>query len=162
MSMNALSVPPAKLMPALVAALKSVPEVKAPTWALLVKSGAHNERVPEQEDYWYFRCAALLRTLLLNSEPVGVQRLRTKFGGRTVHTVSRSHHRRAGGKGIRLALQQLEKAGLVKKEKVGRVITASGRKLLDKAARSVPAVVKSKPVAVASNAVKPEAPAAAA
>lgn len=134
MSMAASAVPHTKLVPALAQALKGVPEIKPPAWATSVKSGSHAERVPEQEDYWFLRCGALLRTLYLNSESVGVRRLRNKFGGRIVHTVSRSHHRKAGGKGIRLALQQLEKAGLVKKEKVGRVLSASGRKLINKVA----------------------------
>ncbi len=41
----------------------------------------------------------------------------------------------AGGKNIRLMLQQLEKAGFVKKEKVGRTLTPKGRSLLDKASK---------------------------
>ena len=117
--------------------LKKLPEIKPPAWILMVKTGSHAERVPQDEDYWFKRCAALLRTLSLNPGTVGVQRLRNKFGGRTSHIVSRSHHRKAGGKGIRLALQQLEKAGLVKKEKLGRTIAPAGRKLLDKSAKSI-------------------------
>lgn len=117
--------------------LKKLPEIKQPVWALMVKTGSHAERVPQEDDYWFKRCAALLRTLSLNSGAVGVQRLRNKFGGRTSHTVGRSHHRKAGGKSIRLALQQLEKAGLVKKEKIGRTVSAAGLKLLDKAAKAI-------------------------
>ncbi len=126
-----------KLNKALADELKKLPEVKPPAWILMVKSGSHAERVPQDEDYWFRRCAALLRTLSLNSGTVGVQRLRHKFGGRTSHTVGRSHHRKAGGKAIRLGLQQLEKAGLVKKEKIGRTVSAAGRKLLDKAAKAI-------------------------
>ncbi|MFH1199659.1 MAG: 40S ribosomal protein S19 [Candidatus Micrarchaeota archaeon] len=135
--MKYLTVDAGKLNNALAVELKKIPEIKQPVWALMVKSGSHNERVPQDNDFWFKRCGALLRTLSLAGETVGVQRLRHKFGGRTQHTVARSHHRKAGGKGIRLALQQLEKAGLVKKEKFGRSITAAGRKLLDKAAKTV-------------------------
>ncbi len=137
MVMRSSAVPPSKLVPAVAQALKNVPEVQPPSWALFVKSGSHAERVPQDENYWFMRCAAILRTVSLAEKPVGVQRLRNKFGGRKVHTVSRSHHRKAGGKAIRLAMQQLEKAGLVKKEKAGRTITAAGRKLLDAAAKTV-------------------------
>jgi ribosomal protein S19E (S16A) len=48
------------------------------------------------------------------------------------------HHKPGGGKIIRVALQQLEKAGLAKKEKTGRVISPQGAALLDKAAAEKP------------------------
>lgn len=35
--------------------------IKEPAWLKYVKSGPHAERRPEQKDYWYFRCASLLR-----------------------------------------------------------------------------------------------------
>ncbi|MDP2717467.1 MAG: 40S ribosomal protein S19, partial [Candidatus Micrarchaeota archaeon] len=88
---------------------------------------------PEQKDAWFQRCASILRTMYLRGQPVGVERLRTKYGGRIQHRVSPQHHRKAGGKVIRLAMQQLEKAGFVQKEKVGRTLTPKGRSLLDKA-----------------------------
>ena len=116
--------------------LKKIPDIKPPEWLMTVKAGSHNERLPEQEDFWYHRCAAILRAAATIGRPIGVQRLRNKFGGRTQHIVSRSHHRKAGGKNIRLAMQQLEKAGLLKKEKAGRTITAKGQQLLDKAVKA--------------------------
>lgn len=138
--LNALEVSAGKLIAAAVEELKKVPEVKKPEWVSLVKSGAHAERVPDQEDFWFIRCASLLRTLYLGGG-TGVRRLRHKYGGKRGHTVSRSHHTLAGGKTIRLALQQLEKAGLVKKiekgKDAGRTISEKGIALLDKAAKSV-------------------------
>lgn len=133
--MGARDVSPNELIAAVAAELKKNDKIKAPEWALAVKSSSHAERTPQQEDYWFTRCAALLRTIGLSSKPVGVERLRHKYGGRTQHIVARSHHRKAGGKTIRLGLQQLEQAGLVKKEKVGRVITPAGMSLLDKAVK---------------------------
>ncbi len=130
-----MDVPVNQLIGKVTEELKKSEDVKPPAWAGTVKLSSHNERVPEQPDFWYARCAALLRTMYLRGEPVGVERLRHKYGGRTSHTVARSHHRKAGGKSLRLMLQQLEKAGFVKKEKVGRTITPKGRSLLDKASK---------------------------
>ncbi|RLG85267.1 MAG: 30S ribosomal protein S19e, partial [Thermoprotei archaeon] len=47
------------------------------------------------------------------------------------------HFRRAGGSHIRKILQQLEKAGLVKKVPGGRTLTPQGRALLDRVAWEV-------------------------
>ena len=131
--MAAMDVPANDLIVKVAGLLKTDQTIQPPTWAGSVKLSSHNERVPEQKDFWYARCASLLRTLYVRGTPVGVQRLRHKYGGRTSHIVSRSHHRKGGGKNIRFMLQQLEKAGLVQKEKVGRTLTAKGRSLLDKA-----------------------------
>ena len=109
--------------------------VSTPAWVSFVKSGSHAERVPQSKEFWFERCASVLVTV--DRRPVGVRRLRNKYGGRTGNTVSRSHHRKAGGKMVRVAMQQLEKSGLVaKKAKAGRVITPAGRKLVAKAAKS--------------------------
>lgn len=114
--------------------LKSKPELAPPAWIGMVKSGAHAERVPQQPDFWFTRCASLLRTLAIRGK-VGVRRLRNKYGGAREHKVSMAHHTRAGGKIIRTALQKLEKAGLVsKKEKEGRRLTPKGEAILTKAA----------------------------
>jgi small subunit ribosomal protein S19e len=50
------------------------------------------------------------------------------------------HHRKAGGKIIRLILQQLEKAGYVQKvekPKRGRAITPKGQEFLSKVAKGI-------------------------
>lgn len=114
--------------------LKKIAEIKPPDWAGLVKTSSHNERTPGRQDFWFDRCASLLYQVFRHG-PVGTERLRNKYGGKTDHKVRRSHQRKAGGKTIRLALQQLEKAGLIKKEKTGRVITSKGKSLLDKSAK---------------------------
>jgi len=114
--------------------LKKNPAIKTPDWVLSVKSGVSKERLSEQEDFWFMRCASLLRSLYIHGNK-GVRRLRHKYGGKREHSVSRAHHAPGGGKIIRVALQQLEAAGLVRKEKTGgRVITNAGIALLNKAA----------------------------
>ena len=130
---SALDVSPDALIVRVAAELKKLEAIKTPAWVLGVKSGSHNERPVADEDFWFKRCASLLRTLYIHGNK-GVRRLRNKYGGRQRHVVHSPHHKPAGGKIIRLALQQLEKAGLVKKEKTGRVIAPAGVALLDKAA----------------------------
>ncbi len=112
--------------------------IEKPDFVDYVKSGAHVERPPEQEDFWYMRCAAILRYLYAHG-PTGVQRLRSHFGGRKRIGRKPEHKRKAGGKIIRTALQILEKAGLVKKadDAKGRAITPEGISLLDRCAKDV-------------------------
>ncbi|ABL77879.1 30S ribosomal protein S19e [Thermofilum pendens] len=128
---NAKFVPPRLLIEELAAYLKeNVKEIQPPEWALYAKTGPTRERPPQDPDWWYKRCAALLRKIYLEG-PVGLERLRTAYGGRTKNTVKRKHFKKAGGSAIRKALQQLESAGLVAKTPRGRVITEKGRALVD-------------------------------
>jgi len=112
-------------------------KIKPPEWSAHVKTGSHVERVPQNPDWWYVRCAALYRKIYVE-EPVGVSRLRKMYGGRKRRGVKPAHFRRAGGSIIRHALQQLESEGLVsKKEKGGRILTPRGRSLLDAIASQI-------------------------
>jgi len=112
--------------------LKKIPAITMPEWAKYVKTGSHCERKPQEEDWWYTRCASVLRKIYINSN-IGVGRLRTWYGGRKNRGSKPEKHAKAGGKVLRVALQQLEKAGLVQKQKVGRTLSAKGRSLVDKA-----------------------------
>lgn len=132
--MGVLDVSPQAVIEKVARELKKTSEIKPPEWFGVVKTSPHLERVPGKQDFWFERCASLLYQVFKHG-PVGTERLRHKYGGRTQHKLRRSHHRKAGGKTIRLALQQLEKAGLIKKEKVGRIITEKGKSLLDKSAK---------------------------
>jgi len=116
---------------------ENVPEVKPPTWALFVKTGSHVERPPQDLDWWYVRCASLLRKLYLNG-PIGVSRLRKMYGGRKRRGVRPAHFRRAGGSSIRKPLQQLEEAGLVVKDgNRGRRLSPKGMSLVDMIASQI-------------------------
>jgi len=108
----------------------NVDEVKPPEWALYVKTGAHTERSPYDPAWWFTRCASLLRKIYVKG-PMGIQRLRSEYGGRKDRGTRPEHSRRGGGAIVRKALQQLEAAGLVETSKRGRVITKKGRQLLD-------------------------------
>jgi small subunit ribosomal protein S19e len=105
-----------------------------PTFVGLVKTGSHNVRPPASPDFWFFRCASILRQAYVNSN-VGVNRLRRHYGGRKRKGVRPEGHRPSGGSTVRKAMQALEKAGLLMKQKSGRTLTPKGRKLLDQAAK---------------------------
>ncbi len=118
--------------------LRSEGLVQPPAWVGTVKTGVDRERVPADPNFYFVRAASVLRTVYL-SGPVGVQRLRRKYGGKRRHKVRSPHHRKAGGKTIRLVLQQLEQAGLIerKAKTSGRTITPKGAKFVDACARGV-------------------------
>ncbi|MDI9644962.1 MAG: 30S ribosomal protein S19e [Candidatus Verstraetearchaeota archaeon] len=129
----AQEVPADRLIAALAEYLKeNVKEVSPPSWVTFVKTGPHVERVPTQSDFWYLRCASLLRRLYIEG-PVGVERLRSAYGGRAKKGMENEHFVKSGGSSLRKALQQLEKAGLVAKfGNEGRTITDNGRSVLDR------------------------------
>ena len=120
--------------------LKKIPEIKAPSWAQFVKTGMHKERPPVDEDWWYVRSASVLRNIYRYG-PVGVSKLRTKYGGKKNRGVKKEHFYKGSGNILRKALQQLEKAGFVKfAEKgvhKGRIITPKGKSFLDKIATKI-------------------------
>lgn len=111
--------------------------ISPPQGSRFWKTGIHRELPPMQDDWWYIRCAAILRKLYIYG-PLGVSRLRTAFGGRHRRGVKPEHFAKGSGAIIRKALQQLEKAGLVEKvEKEGRQVTNKGRSLLDRTAYKI-------------------------
>ena len=112
------------------------PKLKEPAWAPFVKTGTHVQRVPTQQDWWWTRAASLLRKVYTDG-PVGINHLRVWYGGAKSRGVAPNKFVKAGGKVIRLLLQDLEKLGYVKKEKKGRVITPEGRKFMDSVAFEV-------------------------
>jgi small subunit ribosomal protein S19e len=124
---------PVKFIPALAEALKAIPEIETPEWAHFVKSSASRERPPAEEDFWYTRAASILRQLYIKGV-VGVGKFRTRYGSRKGRGGKPSEFRKAGGKIIRVILQQVEAAGLVEKLsklQFGRRLTQKGRDLLD-------------------------------
>lgn len=131
-------VPASKLIERLAKYLKeNIDEVNPPPWAYAVKTGMHTQRPPENPDWWFIRCASVLRKIYLYG-PIGVERLRADYGGRKDYGVRPDHASKAGGSIIRKALQQLEAAGFVEAFKTsGRVVTKKGRKLLEELAEDV-------------------------
>ena len=120
--------------------LKKVDNIKPPAWAEFVKTGMHKQRHPVRPDWWYFRTAAVLRTVYMLG-PIGVSKLRTKYGGKKDRGHKTEKVYKGSGSIIRKALQQLEEAGFVKTEKKslrrGRIVTPQGQSFLDKIATQV-------------------------
>ena len=112
--------------------LKGRDEVKAPEWALFVKTGAHKERSPDDPDWWYTRCASILRKIYLKG-PIGTEKLRIEYGGRKRRGTKPNEFQRGSGAVVRTAIQQLERAGFItKRGNKGREMTAVGRSYMDK------------------------------
>jgi len=113
--------------------------IEMPDWALFVKTGVHRETVPRNADWWYIRAASILR-VCYKQGPIGVSKLRNKYGGKQNRGVRPDKFARASGKVIRTILQQLQTAELVKEHTVsnhkGRIATPAGASLLVKAAKS--------------------------
>lgn len=116
--------------------LKKRPEIKPPEWAPFVKTGVHKEMPPENPDWWYTRSAAVLCRIYKDG-PVGVQRMRTAYGGTRDRGSRPYRFRRGSGAIIRRIFQQLEAAGFVVKSKSGRSISPTGQSYLDDIAFSL-------------------------
>ncbi len=116
--------------------LKKIDVMKAPEWSRFVKTGTSKERPPVDRDWWYARSASVLRKLYIYNSPIGVSKLRKKYGGKKNlgHKPERTY--KGSGKIIRTIFQQLEKAGFVKqldkKGRKGRILTTKGKSFLDK------------------------------
>lgn len=120
-------------------ALKKVPEFQEPEWAKFVKSSASKERPIDDPDFWYKRSASVLRQVYKKGI-IGVNKLRTKYGGKKNRGVKPEEFRRGSGKIIRAILQQADSAGFteiaksvkrVKSKRPGRQITEKGKKFLE-------------------------------
>jgi len=132
---SAHRVPASELIKALSQYLKEhVKEVSPPEWAGFVKTGVHKERAPTDPDWWYVRAASIMRKLYIHG-PLGIETLRTVYGGRKKKRKAMEHHYKASGAVIRKILQQLEIAGYVEKvDGEGRRLTPKGVSLVDKIA----------------------------
>ena len=131
--MTVRSIEPAKYNLALAGALKEIPEFKKPEWIDYVKTGADKARPNIDPDFWYKRAASILRQTYIKGI-VGVNRLRTRYGGRKDRGMKPPRFHKSGGKIIRLILQQAEVAGLLEKsksKKAGRMLTVKGKEFLE-------------------------------
>jgi len=129
-----------KLAKEVAEALKAKKELTPPKWSSFVKTGVHKERPPQQKDWWYIRAAAVLRTIYKEG-PIGISKLRSKYGGKKNRGSKPEKFRKGSGSVIRKIVQQLEAAGLIKYKKEGvnkgRIITPAGVSILNKAAAKI-------------------------
>lgn len=132
--MGIYDVPATELIEEIAKDFKS--RLEKPEWTDYVKTGQNRERVPLRRDWWYVRLASVLYRVYTDG-PLGVESLRTYYGGRKRRGVKPEHFKKASGKIVRVCLQILEKEGLIKKEKNGRGISARGQSYLSKKAKEV-------------------------
>ena len=127
-------VPKNDLIEAIAKELQNLPELNPPDWATFAKTGMHKERPPMRDDWWYVRAASILLTVR-SKGPIGVSKMRRKYGGRKNRGHKPDKSFKGGGSIIRKILQQLESAELVKQDEKGvhkgRVLTPKGVSLAD-------------------------------
>lgn len=122
--------------------LEKLDEISIPETNKYSKTSVARENPPEPENWWYLRCASILRKIYMKNN-IGIQQLRAEYGGKKDNG-SKSYKARLGSGTItRRAMQQLETAGYVRKIKgKGRSITPEGRQFMDATAQDVLKQVK--------------------
>jgi len=131
MSPTVYDVPAEDLIQIVAVELKKYNKITPPEWASYVKTGSFKQHAPQNPDWWFVRCASLLRKVYL-SGPIGTSHLRKAYSGLRRGRNSPEKSTKASGAVIRKALQQLESEGLITSSRPGRIISAKGRSLLDK------------------------------
>ena len=113
---------------------EEVDEITPPEWTLFARTGVHTQRPPTNPDWWFVRCASILRKIYVKG-PIGIEKLRQEYGGRKDNGARPEHASKGSGAIVRNAFKQLNKAGLVKAQRTkGRIVTNEGRQLLDRLA----------------------------
>lgn len=115
-------------------ALKARQEIKPPAWAAFAKTGVHKEMPPEDPDWWFIRAAAVLRRVYVDG-PIGVERMRSFYGGAKNRGSRPNAFRKGSGSILRKAFQQLEACKFVLHDKTGRRISPEGQAFLDAMAK---------------------------
>jgi small subunit ribosomal protein S19e len=131
-------VPASKLIEKLATYLReNVDAVTPPAWASAAKTGSHVEKQPQDPNWWYVRCASVLRKVYVHG-PIGLEKLKAEYGGGKRKGGRPQHVSKAGGSAVRKGLQQLETAGFIETLKPkGRKVTKEGRKLLQELAEEL-------------------------
>lgn len=117
--------------------LQNDKNIQLPEENMYSRTGVHRENPPSNPDWWYTRCASIMRKIYVNNQ-IGIENLRAEFGGKRNRGVKPHKARKGSGSIVRRAVQQLEKAGYVTKIRgKGRVLTGKGRSFMDNTARDV-------------------------
>ncbi len=129
-------VPAEALIKAVALEIKKLNKITTPEWANYVKTASFKQHAPRDQDWWYVRCASLLRKVYIKG-PIGTSHLRKEYGGLRRGSNRPEKSTKASGSIIRKALKQLEGEGLISSSRKGRIISAKGRSLLDKISTKV-------------------------
>jgi small subunit ribosomal protein S19e len=130
-------VPAKELIDEVAKKLQNDKSIVPPEGVSYLRTGVDKENPPSDKNWWYTRCASILRKIYIN-KGIGVERLRAEYGGKR-DLGSKPYKARSGSGSItRKALQQLEKAGFVTKIRgKGRILTPKGRSFLDNTSHEV-------------------------
>jgi small subunit ribosomal protein S19e len=120
--------------------LKKSGKLKVPDNMDVVKTSKAKELSPSNIDWFYVRCASILRRMY-HRGPIGVGGVQKIYGTRKRNGVKPSHYCRADGAISRRAVQALEHIKLIEKhpEGKGRKLTAQGQRDLDRIASQIAA-----------------------
>ena len=129
-------VPADRFIRTLAEELKSKPEIVPPDWAAFAKTGVHKEMPPEDPDWWFVRVASIMRRVYIDG-PIGVERMRTFYGGKKDRGSKPSKFRKGSGSILRKSLQQLEAAGFIQHDKTGRRVSPEGASFMDGVANRI-------------------------
>ena len=129
-------VPPDHIIRRVAEELKKKKEIVPLAWAAFAKTGVHKEMPPEDPDWWFIRAAAVLRRVYVDG-PLGVERMRSFYGGNKNRGSKPNAFRKGSGSILRKSLQQLEAAGLIIHDKTGRRVSPEGMKFLDNLSQEV-------------------------
>lgn len=117
--------------------LKKSGKLKIPDQMDIIKSAKFKELAPTDPDWFYIRCASILRHLYHRS-PAGVGSITKIYGGRKRNGVHPSHFCRSADGAARKALQALEGIRLIEKHPDGgRKLTPAGQRDLDRIANQI-------------------------
>lgn len=111
--------------------------MKVPEQMDIIKTAKFKELAPNDPDWFYTRCASILRHLY-HRRPAGVGAITKIYGGRKRNGVHPSHFCRSADGAARKALQSLEAVKLIEKHPDGgRVLTPQGQRHLDHIANQI-------------------------
>lgn len=117
--------------------LKKGGKLKVPDNMDIVKTSKSKELSPYSNDWFYIRCASILRRMY-HRGPIGVGAVKKIYGARQRNGSCPSHFCRADGAVSRRALQALEHIKLVEKHADGgRKLSAQGQRDLDRIASQI-------------------------
>lgn len=129
-------VPAAKFVKGLAAQLKREGKLMVPNIAEFAKTSHGRERAPQNDDWYYTRCAAVLRRVYLR--PAGLGGLSKPFGNKKNKGCLPEATIRAATGPLHWACKSLEQLKLLAKgKKSGRIVTREGQRRADTVAFNV-------------------------
>ncbi len=130
-------VPSKELIDTIAKKLQNDKTIFIPEENVFSRTGVDKENPPTDKNWWYIRCASILRKIYINNV-IGVEHLKAEYGGRRDRGSKPYKARSGSGTVVRRAIQQLEKAGYITKIKgKGRTLTSKGRSFLDNTSKEV-------------------------